>query len=113
MRKIASVLFIAVLLTVSANGAYIYSATQRSDSVGVRLTAPENGLLLLGVYDRYTHQMKDVTLRETGAVPDTRTLTVSLNRVPLSTEYVTAFLLDKETFAPLCVGVLADFVIPS
>ena len=116
MRKIASVFLIAILLTVSANGTgsgHIYSATRQSNSVDVRLIAPENALLVLGVYDSYTHQMKDVLVRETGIVSTTRTLTVSFNRTPLSTEYVNAFLLDKETSAPLCVGVLADVVIPS
>lgn len=116
MRKSASIFLIAILVTINANAAssgYIYSATHHSDAVDVRLIAPENALLCLGVYDNVTHQMKDITLQETGIISNTRAVTVNLKRTPLSTEHVEAFLLDKETYAPLCVAVLADIVIPS
>lgn len=116
MKKITNILLILILVTINANAVssrYIYSATQHSNSVDVRLIAPENGLLCLGVYDNYTHQMKDVTLQETGIILNTQVVTVNLKRTPLSTEHVEAFLLDKETYAPLCAAVLADIVIPS
>ena len=116
MRKIAVILFIAILSTVHVNGAdsgRIYSATRKADSVDVRLIAPENALLFLGAYDSYTHQMKDIISQETGVISNVRVITVKFDRTPASTEYVKAFLLDKETFAPLCVAVLSDVIITS
>ena len=98
----------------AAEGAYLYGATQYGgqDRVDVRLRNAEEAVLVLGVYDRATHQLKACRSLLAAEGAERHILTVTLDSATLSTEYVRSFLLDPDTLRPLCIPVLADYVIP-
>lgn len=116
MKKLLFIFITALLIMCSAGGVstdqpYIFSTLHAGNTVQVRMNAPEGGFVLLGVYDRATHQMRDIQVRETDPAPSTQILKVVFDRIPSSREYVVAFLVDRETMSPLCQAVLADYVI--
>ncbi|MBQ9347656.1 MAG: hypothetical protein IJT94_10005, partial [Oscillibacter sp.] len=98
----------------AADGPYLYGATQYGGArtVDVRLRNAEAAVLALGVYDRADHQLHALLSQTAAADGERHILSVTLDEPTLSTEYVRAFLLDPDTLCPLCIPVLADYVIP-
>lgn len=117
MKKTAIGLLAALLLVCPAGAAEqaprIRSALHERNTVTVRLDAPEGGVLALGIYHRTTHQMTDAAFRTVDPAETTKAVIVTLDFTPSSTEYVKAFLFRESNLSPLCVPVLADYVIPS
>lgn len=115
MKKLSIVLLTILLLTVNVfavdDPPCIYSAKQESDTITVRLNAPTGGLLLVGVYDAQTGQMRDAQLQSVGVAQKPQTASVRFSGAVSDTELVKACFLNGNSLSPFCEAMRA--IIPA
>lgn len=98
-----SLLIVGASATVDVSVPWIHSAAYEDGTVSVRLDAPDDGVLMAGVYD--AGRFVEVLDRPVSASERTQTVTVPLSRP--GTETIRVFLLSEGTYAPLCGAVEA------